>query len=127
MAFDFNSVKNLPSGRRNAKIMMHIIRCYSTFYQLDERLKEAKERGDKLLAIYYIFLERLYKAAAPESMDEVPEHLKDLLYEPDDLVAGMETMLQQYKAYNVEDADKLNNALNFMKFISEKNPHFFDK
>ena len=127
MAFDFNSVKNLPSGRRNAKIIAHQIRCYSTFYQLDERLKEAKERGDKLLAIYYIFLERLYKAAAPESMDEVPEHLKDLLYEPDDLVAGMETMLQQYKAYNVEDADKLNNALNFMKFIREKNPHFFDK
>ena len=127
MAFDFNSVKNLPSGIRNAKIIAHQIRCYSTFYQLGERLNEAKERGNKLLAIYYIFLERLYKAAAPHYLDEVPEHLKDMLYEPDDLVAGMETMLQQYRAYGVEDADKLNNALNFMRFIREKNPHFFDK
>ena len=127
MAFDFNSVKNLPSGTRNAKIIAHQIRCYSTFYQLGERLNEAKERGNKLLAIYYIFLERLYKAAAPHYLDEVPEHLKDMLYEPDDLVAGMETMLQQYRAYGVEDADKLNNALSFMRFIREKNPHFFDK
>ena len=127
MAFDFNSVKNLPSGRRNAKIIAHQIRCYSTFYQLGERLNEAKERGNKLLAIYYIFLERLFKATAPHYLDEVPEHLKDMLYEPDNLVAGMETMLQQYRAYGVEDADKLNDALNFMKFIQEKNPHFFDK
>ena len=127
MAFDFNSVKQLPSGLRNAKIIAHQIRCYSTFYQLGEKLNEAKERGNKLLAIYYIFLERLYKAAAPNYLDEVPEHLKDMLYEPDDLVAGMEIMLQQYRAYGVEDADKLNNALNFMRFIREKNPHFFDK
>lgn len=127
MAFDFNSVKNLPSSTRNAKIIAHQIRCYSTFYQLGERLEEAKAQKNLFLAAYYVFLERLYKAAAPDYLDEVPEHLKDMLYEPDDLVAGMENLLQQYRAYGMEDADKLNNALAVVRFIREKNPHFFDK
>lgn len=127
MAFDFNSVKQLPSSRRNAMIMMHQIRCYSTFYQLSERLKEAKEQKNLFLAAYYVFLERLYKAAAPGYLDEVPDLLKNLLHEPDDLVVGMENLLQQYRTYGVEDADKLNNALAVARFIREKNPHFFDK
>jgi hypothetical protein len=93
---------------------------------LGEKLEEAKAQKNQFLAAYYVFLERLYKATAPDYLDEVPEHLKDMLYEPDDLVAGMENLLQQYRAYGMEDADKLNNALAVVRFIREKNPHFFD-
>lgn len=126
MAFDFNSIKDLPSSQRNARIFAHQIRCFTPFYQLDEKRDEAKTRGNLFLAVYYIFLERLYKAVAPKAVDEVPDHLKTLLNEPDDLIKGMETLLQQYRTYHVEDADKLHNTIGLLKFFRQINPDFFD-
>ena len=117
MPFDFNNVKNLPSGQRNAKIISHQIRCYAPFYQLSEKRREAKEKGNFGLVFYYYFLERLFKAVAPGHMDEVPEHLMKMIDEPTDVIVGMEEIQKMDRAYNSEDVAKLTVVIPMLKNI----------